>query len=86
MKENIKALIEELKGVVMDLHRSAGGLDRIVQDLELETESSEEYLKVYIAAQRNYRRDHKKAAFGDVEQKEDDIWNRINEAISEGES
>ena len=78
MNKNIKALIEELKGVVMDLHRSAGCLDRIVQDLELETESSEEYLKMYINTQRNYRRDYKKAAFGNIELKEYDIWKRID--------
>lgn len=89
MKENIKALIEELKGVVMDLHRSAGSLDKIVQDLEREIDdmySQEKYLMMYINAQRHYRKDLKKAAFGNIEQKEDDVWNRMEEAISEGES
>lgn len=34
-KEKIESLIEELKLIVRDLHRSAGQLDRTIEDLEI---------------------------------------------------
>ena len=36
MRENIKEHIEELKEVILELHRSAANLDEYVQMLEIE--------------------------------------------------
>ena len=81
LDENVIKLIGELKGVVLNLHRSAGGLDNVIQSIENEIENiSEEYLKFFIKAQANYRRDYTNV-LGSIEEREKLIWRKLIEAI-----
>jgi hypothetical protein len=81
MDTNIKDLIEELKGVVLDLHRSAGNLDQLIQTIEIEEgapSNKEEYLKMYIRSQGLYREDFKKArGYNELDEKEKIIWKKL---------
>ena len=67
MNENIKAKIEELKELVLDMYRSAGDLDRQIQMLEeeleeeLEKSSDYEYLETLVWSTYRYR-----CAFGNT--------------------
>lgn len=73
----MKKEIEELKEVVMALHRSAGNLDEIICVLEDVEEGDEQYYKAYIKSQADYRKELREACFKDLDKKEDDIWNSI---------
>lgn len=82
MDENTKELIENLKQIVSELHRSAGQLDNIIQQIELEFVSRDdeidaEYVRLYLATQRNYRKDTIRVRFKDLEKKELSIWEQF---------
>lgn len=86
MREQIKKEIEELKKVVLDLHRSAGSLDDYIQMLEEELNCSgdEEYSKIFIRQIQTYRMDVKRnRGFDKLEEKENKIWQQIIDAVKE---
>lgn len=81
MDAKMKDLIEELKGVVLNLHRSAGNLDQLIQAIEIEEgppSNKEDYLKMYIRSQGLYREDFKKALdYNKLDEKEKIIWKKL---------
>lgn len=90
MNENIQQRIDQLKKVVLDLHRSAGKLDAIIQTIESEIEGNPEidarFLKVFVESKRRYREGEKSALGYDIlNVKEEYIWAKLIESIK-GES
>ena len=87
MREQIKKEIEELKKVVLDLHRSAGSLDEYIQMLENEFEQTgfdDEYSKIFARQIQQYRMDVKtRRGFNKLEEKENDIWQQLINAVDE---
>lgn len=81
MDTKMKEFIGELKGVVLDLHRSAGNLDQLIQTIEFEEgapSNKEDYLKMYIRSQGLYREDFKKAlGYNELDEKEKTIWEKL---------
>lgn len=80
MNTNITKSLDELKTIVMALHRSAGMLDDMIQMIELEAckEGDEEYLKMYIKQLFNYRKEGKKRkGYSELDEMEADIWARL---------
>ena len=81
MNENTKTFIEELKKVVLDLHRSAGQLDEIIQSIETEMEnndSDKNYMDMYISHMLRYRLDAKDSkGYNQLETRELAIWDQL---------
>lgn len=80
MSENTKKLIEELKEVMMDLHRSAGQLDEAIRSIEteIEEESDTERIRYFIAAQANFRDTFiHHYSYTNLDQREKDLWNKL---------
>lgn len=74
MDTKMNDLIEELKGVVLDLHRSAGNLDQLIQAIEdrtsLNKDDNDDYLKAYVKIQSAYRGGFKIAhGYGSLDKK-----------------
>lgn len=86
MNQNTKSCIEELKQIVMALHRSAANLDGVIMDIENEMYGRENSPTLdnimYIAYQMDYRMTRKGNAFGDLDKRETDAWNKLIEAIN----
>lgn len=84
MSEEIKNLIEEMKQVVLDLHRSAGDLDKYVQILEYEMADKKkpgdlDYIRAFVKCQHRYRLDTKKdKRYSSLDLREESIWTRLN--------
>ncbi|MDR1066199.1 MAG: hypothetical protein LBL35_02020 [Clostridiales bacterium] len=87
MDNKVKKSIEELKNAVLDLHRSAGQLDSVIQYIENEEEdaSEKEYWKMFIKVQANYRREVK-TRYGDLDEKENEIWKKLTIEMEKDES
>lgn len=85
MKQNTKTCIEELKQIVMSLHRSASDLDAAIMKIEAEglTLPPGEYRDLFIALMMEHRLMNKQILFNDLDTKEFDIWNRLTESLSE---
>lgn len=83
MDENTKKLLEDLKKIVSDLHRSAGQLDDILQDIEIVSEgiNDPEYMRAYILTHANYRKDAILVRFKDLEKKERSIWEELRKTL-----
>lgn len=88
MNTNITKTLDELKTIVMALHRSAGELDKIVQMIEVEAYSgNEDYLAIYIKQCQNHREAIKKHnGYSDLDEMETDIWARLLTDIKREES
>lgn len=86
-KELVQKEIEELKRIVIDLHRSAGSLDVIVQHLETtlsEKDEDSRFFTSYIQAEKDYRRSMKEAlSYDRLEEREDDVWYKLLKAIKD---
>lgn len=86
MNQNTKACIDELKQIVMQLHRSAANLDAIIMDIESELEGRPDThvseRNMFLACQIDYRMTHKDKAYGDIDKKELNAWNKLIEAIN----
>lgn len=83
MNDEIKNLINELKEVVMELHRNAGNLDDNITGLEylLSEEDDKDSARFLIQSYRRSRAmyDHNHQ-YSELINKENDIWNRLLEA------
>ena len=87
MTTNTTELIEELKGVVMDLHRSASQLDDAIQSIEDVDVNGTEYMRLFVSHQYNYRNDYKiHKQYDELEEREIDIWNRLIKSLNEENS
>lgn len=86
-KELVQKEIDELKQIVIDLHRSAGSLDVIIQHLETtlsEKDEDSKFWKAYIQAERDYRRSKKETlSYDRLEEREDDVWYKLLKAIKD---
>ena len=83
MNEEIKNLINELKEVVMELHRNAGHLDDNITSLEylLSEEDDKDSVRFLIQSYRRTRAmyDHSHQ-YSELIDKENDIWQRLLKA------
>ncbi len=89
MNEKTKQQIEELKSIVRDLHRSAGKLDDMIQQIELcasqETTDSK-YMLLIAASYSGIREDKKRVGFGDLDKRETTAWTNLLESLREEEA
>ena len=88
MTENTKTNIDELKNVVMDLYRSAGNLDKIIQDIERDLSDCEipdNYHLMVAISMYGYRQEVLKSK-GDLMTKEKDIFENLISSLKETES
>lgn len=88
MNTNIAKTLDELKTIVMALHRSAGELDKMIQEIEVEAyEGNEEFLAIYIAQHRHYREASKeRKGYSELDEMEADIWARLLADVHNKES
>jgi hypothetical protein len=87
MNENAKKEIEKLKEIVMRLHRSAGMLDNLVQQLEFnignDLRSNQHYVEIQADYREGYLRITKCANCDDQEKQ---IWANLIASFKEEES
>lgn len=87
MNENLKKSIEELKEVMMDLYRSAGGLDELIRLIEGTSEEysdDADYMNSFMKMQAKFRMDHKHNAKLDIlEDRERSIWQDLIKSTEE---
>lgn len=83
MNDNAKKQIEELKKIVLELHRSAGDLDAMVQCMEAELESQRNvtYNEMYVKTNMTYRETLKQAKYNNLEERENLAWNALFDAL-----
>lgn len=85
MREEIKKQIEEMKGIVLDLHRSAGNLDEQIRLLENELDDpgcNGVYVNMYVQHLCRHRNDFKlDRKYNDFDEKEDKIWQQLINAV-----
>lgn len=86
MNKNVSNAIDELKQIVMDLHRSAGQLDEMIQSIENEfygrTDADNRYLKCFVTSRKNYRESVKEARnYNSLDAKEQFVWEKLIGAI-----
>ncbi len=89
-KSRAESAIKELRSVVMNLYRSAGNLDTILQSIELElddTKSSSPYTEMFCRSKQMYREDVKNAAgFNSLDEAEAEAWSKLLEALHKEET
>ena len=78
--------VNKLKDVVMNLHRSAGQLDQMIQSIELELfgreEIDKEYLEAFVKSQMQYRESCKTAKeFHTLDEREEFYWEKLLQTI-----
>lgn len=86
---SIAKRVDKLKEVVMNLHRSAGQLDQMIQSIENELYGREEidkdFLKVFIKSQEQYRKDFKTVKeYHTLDEREEFYWEKLIQAIEKG--
>lgn len=82
MLNNIKEL-EELKAIVLDLHRSAGHLDGLIQGIEIGWEGMTDIEKeFYLKDMLQYRLNTKRVnGYEQLETKEIEVWNNLIDTV-----
>lgn len=83
MTAKVREQIDELKEIVLALHRSAGQLDDIIQGVELGMDEDEEYFKIFVRSQALYRKDYKHNKFDDLEKRETDAWKKLKNSFGD---
>lgn len=82
MNEKTKNVIEELKALTLDMYRSAGKLDEMIQTIETEAmEDDEMFVQLVIKNSVSYRNDFKTVVFGDLDAKENRLLKKLVKAI-----
>ena len=82
LNEKQKGIIEDLKVIVLDLHRSAGDLDNMVQQIVAvaSADDDEEYARVFMLSLSQYRKQFKMAhGYDNLEDKENETLSRLNQ-------
>ena len=85
MNDDVKNRLEELKSIVLSLHRSAGQLDEIIMSIENEINNNvyadKEFLRLFIKTQCDYRNDKKRYSdLNELDMKERIIWVKLIES------
>ena len=85
-KTQVTKRINKLKDVVMNLHRSAGQLDQLIQSIENELvgrdEIDKDFLMVFVKSQEQYREQFKTAReYHILDEKEEFYWEKLLQAI-----
>lgn len=88
-KTQVTKRVNKLKDVVMNLHRSAGQLDQLIQSIENELvgrdEIDKDFLMVFVKSQEQYREQFKTAReYHILDEKEEFYWEKLIEAIQKG--
>ena len=88
-KTQVTKRVNKLKDVVMNLHRSAGQLDQLIQSIENELvgrdEIDKDFLMVFVKSQERYREQFKTAReYHILDEKEEFYWEKLIEAIQKG--
>ena len=86
MNENTKKLIDDLKTIVRDLHRSAGKLDEMIQQIEMlppNIVEDVEHFRIYLTYFANQRKDQKRICYGNLENLENLTWKELLESLKE---
>lgn len=88
-KAQVTKRVNKLKDVVMNLHRSAGQLDQLIQSIENELvgrdEIDKEYLMHFVKSQEQYRESFKTAKeYHILDEKEEFYWEKLIETIQKG--
>lgn len=81
LNEKQKEIIEDLKVIVLELHRSAGDLDNMVQQMveTANTVDDEEYAQIFMLSLSQYRKQYKTAhGYDNLEAKEVEVLSRLN--------
>ena len=81
LNEKQKAIIEELQSIVLELHRSAGGLDDMVRQIveTANTIDDEEYVQLFMISCSNYRKQLKSVyGYDKLETKETNVISKLN--------
>jgi hypothetical protein len=82
---NITGTIEELKEVVLALHRSAAQLDEIIQEMEMENRHEGEWFTMLVASRARYREDFKQYRdYKRLEERENLIWQKLIDNLKKG--
>ena len=89
MNDDVKNRLEELKSIVLSLHRSAGQLDEIIMSIENEINNNvyadKEFLRLFIKTQCDYRNDKQLYSdLNELDMKERIIWVKLIEAAKKG--
>lgn len=88
-KTQVAKRIDKLKEVVINLHRSAGQLDQLIQSIENELvgrdEIDKDFLMHFVKSQEQYRESFKTAKeYHILDEKEEFYWEKLIEAIQKG--
>ena len=81
LNEKQKGIIEDLKVIVLDLHRSAGDLDNMVQQMVVaaNADDDEEYARIFMLSLSQYRKQFKMAhGYDNLEAKEVEVLSRLS--------
>lgn len=86
MIDNFRQALEELKDVMLNLHRSASNLDTIITEIENEIYNNDDlekdFLKIFVEYQQNHREDSEhRRGFKELNCKEKEIWNKLIESL-----
>ena len=87
MNEEAKKIIEELRGVVLSYHRTAGMLDSIIEQIDLVADGGPgEYTALYVVQQLRYLDDFRLSRnLVNLDVKERALWDKlIKELKKEG--
>ena len=84
MDQKFNVAIEEMKGVMMNLYRSASELDRFIRDIESESikDDDNDYIRMFVIEQQRYRIDFKKSNNRvDLDKQEKEAWDHLIESL-----
>ena len=84
MDQKFNVAIEEMKGVMMNLYRSASELDRYIQNIESESmkDDNNDYIRMVVMMQQRYRIDSKKSNNRfDLDKQEKEAWDHLIESL-----
>ena len=84
MNQKFNVAIEEMKGVMMNLYRSASDLDRFIRDIESESikDDDNDYIRMFVMMKQRYRVDSKKSNNRfDLDKQEKEAWDHLIESL-----
>lgn len=84
MNQKFNVAIEEMKGVMMNLYRSASELDQFIRNIELESikEKDNDYIRMVVMMKQRYRVDSKKSNNRfDLDKQEKEAWDHLIESL-----
>ena len=83
MNQKFNVAIEEMKGVMMNLYRSASELDRFIRDIESESiKDDNDYIRMFVIEQKRYRMDSKKSNNRfNLDKQEKEAWDHLIESL-----